>query len=197
MRELSQSEFSTTDKILRAALDLMEKRSFQSVTMKEIAAVAQVSEMTVFRHFKNKKNLLEEAVKKHSFILTMQDFFNTGIIWSLEEDLLLLSKIYQEEMKKNKSIFLIGVQERNTMPEIKNILLENPRQLKKFMMNYFIIMQEKKKMVESDVEAQVIAFMFMNFGYFFGTVITGEITAIPSEVFIKQSVQIFARGLQP
>ena len=64
---MSQSELSTTDKILHAAIGLMEQRSFQSVTMKEIAAVAEVSEMTVFRHFESKKKLLEAAVKEYSY----------------------------------------------------------------------------------------------------------------------------------
>jgi len=194
--DLSQEDLSTTDKILRAAIGLMEQRSFKSVTMKEIAAVAQVSEMTVFRHFESKKNLLEAAVKRYSFIRPMQEIFENKITWILEDDLLLISKLYQEGMKKNKSIFLIGMQERNTMPEIKKIALENPQQLKKFLIAYFIEMQDKKKIVASDPEAQAIAFMFMNFGYFFATVIGKEITEIPSEEFIQQSVQIFARGLQ-
>jgi len=196
VRALSQSELSTTDKILHAAIGLMEQRSFQSVTMKEIAAVAEVSEMTVFRHFESKKKLLEAAVKEYSYILPMKEIFENGIIWSLEEDLLLISKIYQESMKKNKSVFFIGIQERNTMPEIKKLALQNPRQLKKFLINYFMTMQAKNKMVASDAEGQAIAFMFMNFGYFFATVVGEEITTIPSEVFIEQSVQIFARGLQ-
>lgn len=194
---MSRSELNTTDKILQAAIGLMEKKSFQSVTMKEIATVAQVSEMTVFRHFENKKNLLEAAVKKYSYILSMQEIFLTKIIWNLEEDLLLISKIYHEGMKKNKSIFLIGVHERNTMPEIRKLSLEYPRQLKKLLVDYFVAMQQKNRMVKSDAEAQAIAFMFMNFGYFFATVIGEEITDIPSETFIKESVQIFARGLQP
>ena len=192
---MSQNDLSTTDKILRAAIGLMEERSFQSVTMKEIAAVARVSEMTVFRHFESKKNLLETAVKRYSYILPMQEIFETRISWNLEEDLLLISKIYHEEMKKNQSIVFIGIQERNTMPEIKKIALENPRQLKKILIAYFIEMQDKKKIVALDAEAQAIAFMFMNFGYFFASAIGEGITEIPSEEFIKQSVQIFARGL--
>lgn len=194
---MSQSDLSSTDKILRAAIELMEKRSFHSVTMKEIAAVAKVSEMTVFRHFASKKNLLAVAVKEYSYILPMQEIFDNGITWKLEKDLLLISKIYQQSMKKNKSVFFIGIQERHTMPEIKKLALENPRQLKKFLINYFKIMQEKNMMVKSDAETQAIAFMFMNFGYFFATVVGEDITTIPSEIFIKESVHIFVRGMQP
>ncbi|WP_131824686.1 TetR/AcrR family transcriptional regulator, partial [Bacillus paralicheniformis] len=48
----------TNERIISAALDLMQKYGFKSVTVKDIALHSGVSEMTVYRHFNTKLGLL-------------------------------------------------------------------------------------------------------------------------------------------
>ncbi len=52
---MSKNKLSTSDRILQSALQLMKEKGFQPVTIKEIADAANVSEMTIFRHFETKK----------------------------------------------------------------------------------------------------------------------------------------------
>jgi AcrR family transcriptional regulator len=50
------------DAVLKAALRLVTKRGFQSVSMNEIAAEARVGKMTLYRHWPNKAALVMDAL---------------------------------------------------------------------------------------------------------------------------------------
>ena len=63
-------DFSTTDeKIIKATFDFLQKEGFAKATTKKIAAGAGVNEVTIFRNFKNKKNLIETTKNYYLKIL--------------------------------------------------------------------------------------------------------------------------------
>ncbi len=190
-----KAELSTSDKILSAAIELFHDKGFKSVTMKEIAAAAEVSEMTVFRHFETKLGVLEAAIRKYSYIQPMKKLFEELIVWDLYEDLKEIAKTYNESMSRNKAISYIAIQERNTMPWITELAEHNPGRLKELLTRYFQEMQAKGKMVDTDPSAQATAFMTMNFGYFMSC--NPSIKSTEIDEFIEYGVQTFARGLRP
>jgi AcrR family transcriptional regulator len=53
---------TTEDKILRAATGVFAKRGVSGATTREIAQRARVNEVTLFRHFKNKDELLRRVI---------------------------------------------------------------------------------------------------------------------------------------
>lgn len=55
---------NTEDKILEATLNLVGKEGFDKATTRKIAEEAGVCELTLFRKFKNKENLVREAYRK-------------------------------------------------------------------------------------------------------------------------------------
>jgi AcrR family transcriptional regulator len=67
-----------------AAIDLMAERRYKTVT-KEIAKAASVSEMTVFRYFGSKLNILEHAVDQYSVSIPLAKVFKDHIVWDLEK----------------------------------------------------------------------------------------------------------------
>ncbi|WP_346010344.1 TetR/AcrR family transcriptional regulator [Paenibacillus sp. SYP-B3998] len=192
---MGNNELSTSDKILAAAIALFEEAGFKSVTMKDIALASGVSEMTVFRHFGTKNGVLEAAINKYSYVQPMKKLFEEQIVWDLHKDLLLVAKTYHESMHRNRSVIFIAVQERNTMPWISELVYEIPKQLKELLGGYFREMREKGELIDTDPEAQAVAFMTMNHGYF--SAHNPNIKAITEDVFIANSVQTFARGLKP
>ncbi|MCR5026928.1 MAG: TetR/AcrR family transcriptional regulator [Methanobrevibacter sp.] len=53
-------EFSSTDeKIIKATFGILQREGFAKATTKKIAAEAGVNEVTIFRNFQNKNNLVE------------------------------------------------------------------------------------------------------------------------------------------
>ena len=57
---ITMTEFNSTDKkIIKATFDILQKEGVTKTTTKKIAAEAGVNEVTIFRKFQNKKNLVE------------------------------------------------------------------------------------------------------------------------------------------
>lgn len=69
----------TERKILVAATKLFSEYGYNGVSTKKIADVAGVNEVTIFRNFENKSNLLQAVIRHFSF--------EGNIIQKLEEDL--------------------------------------------------------------------------------------------------------------
>ena len=69
-------EFNSTDmKIIMATFEILQEEGFAKATTKKIAAKAGVNEVTIFRNFKNKNNLVE----------TTKDYYRQVLILKLEE----------------------------------------------------------------------------------------------------------------
>lgn len=62
--DLKQGTAKTRTRLLKAAIEVFSTQGFVGATTREIARVAQVNEVTLFRHFQNKEQLLG-AVAQH------------------------------------------------------------------------------------------------------------------------------------
>lgn len=185
------------NKLMLAAIDLMAEKGYKGVSTKEIAAAAGVSEMTLFRNFGSKQNLLEKAVDHYHYSIEMTNVFQEKIIWDLRADLLMISHMYFEIMERNRKLFLIVLKD-DELFEIREKAQKHPRILLDLLTNYFTEMQKKKKMVATDAETQAITFMWMNYGAFMSQLFgASTITKIPMHDFIKSSVELFVRALTP
>lgn len=189
----------TADRIILAASELFQENGFHPVSMKNIAVRANVSEMTVFRHFTSKKQVLEAVIKKMSYIPPLKEVFDDRICWDLETDLLLISETYQKIMMCNQSAFLISLREEKTIPEISEFIRQGPPQFKSFLKNYFLTMQEKKKIEKNDIESLTLTFMAINFGYFFFKVCGREMemVGVSDKQYLETAIHLFARGIKP
>ena len=65
----------TDEKIIRATFKIVQKEGIQKATTKKIAAEAGVNEVTIFRNFENKRNLIE----------TTKEFYMAALIEKLTE----------------------------------------------------------------------------------------------------------------
>jgi TetR/AcrR family transcriptional repressor of mexJK operon len=194
---MSENELITADKIIQAAVALIEEKGFHSVTMKEIASAVGISEMTVFRHFSSKKGVLEAVIQECSFVPPLREIFENKLTWELETDLILISETYQQIMERNQSVVLILIQERTTLSS-ENWENLPPYHFKDFMVNYFKEMQTKRKIVTQDIDALTLAFMSMNFGYFFSkAMFTKKFVDVSNKAYLEVCVQLFVKGLKP
>lgn len=193
---MSSNKLSTSDRILQSVLQLMKEKGFHLVTIKEIADGANVSEMTVFRHFETKKGVLEAAIERNTIFPSFKQTFDKDIAWDLEKDLLQIAHLYLNLMERNESICLIAIQERVSMPELIDLVSSKTEQLKEYITAYFNTMQEKKKMIQSDSYTQASTFLATMFSYFISTALWGgKFINITKEEFIKNTVKTFCYGL--
>ncbi|WP_416151843.1 TetR/AcrR family transcriptional regulator [Salipaludibacillus sp. HK11] len=193
---MKTNALSTEDIILETAIDLMEKKGFKAVTTKEIALKSGFSEMTLFRHFGTKHNILERAVETHSYLIDMKTILFDKVEYDLKNDLTRVSKTYHRYNQHNNKMVLLSFQERNTHPFIGERLSENPKRLKMYLIEYFKIMQKKGKMIQVDPEVHAMNFLWMNLGYFMSFQLGGrKVVELPLDQFIEESVDLFVRGL--
>jgi len=68
----------TREKILLAAYRCFSRRGFMGATTKEIARQAGTSEVTLFRHFKNKRELFEEVLNRFSVLPDIEKIAPNG-----------------------------------------------------------------------------------------------------------------------
>lgn len=193
---MSDDAAVTADRILLAASELFLENGFHPVSMKNIASRAKVSEMTVFRHFSSKKQVLEAVVKKMSYIPPLKEVFEGRLCWDLETDLLLISETYQKIMTDNQAVFLITLREEKAIPEIGEFIRSGPPQFRSFLENYFRAMQDKKIIVKADTESLALTFMAINFGFFFFKACGHQLVGVADKEYMETSVRLFARGIK-
>ena len=116
-------EFSSTDeKIIKATFGILQSEWFTKATTKKIAAEAGVNEVTIFRNFKNKNNLVEITKDYYLQLLIgkLEEIFefqeDEGIeeylkitffgILNLSEDDLSIIRVAMEEVRENPEIEL-------------------------------------------------------------------------------------------
>ena len=81
------SKLDTRKKILDCALTLFSKNGYKLTTIKEIALLANVNEITVFRHFQTKDGLLDEIFKSYSKVSVIYDLLFGHLSGNLSVDL--------------------------------------------------------------------------------------------------------------
>ena len=192
------NQIATSDKILLAAIDLMAEKGYDGTTTKEIAAAAGVNEITLFRHFGTKANLIEAAFRRYHYADEMVRLFQDSLIGDLHADLLLISRTYHKLMNRNRKLLSIAQKGSNSLPqEVYNEAGRHPRQMRDLLVKYLQDMSELGKINTPNPEVAALSFMWMNYGAFFSEL--GGAAAARSEqltdAFIEESARLFARGL--
>ncbi|HWI54856.1 MAG TPA: TetR/AcrR family transcriptional regulator [Desulfobacteria bacterium] len=165
----------TSDRILDASIVLFSQKGYSEVTTKEIAKEAGVCEMTLFRHFENKRNLFAQAVEKFVFLPAIKPLFEEYLEWDLEKDLAKISLTYQETLKNNHKIIWMEIKNEEFSTDPDGPLFKFPRELKRLLVNYLEKMKERG-VVKEDPHTLAVMFLTTNFGYFMTTLLNHELT---------------------
>ncbi|MGF9766974.1 TetR/AcrR family transcriptional regulator [Bacillus albus] len=188
----------TAEKIIQAAIELVKEKGYTAATTKEIAMRAGVNEVTIFRNFKSKKGVIEAAVAEFSYVPHLKHFLQTEIVWELETDLKNLARHYHKFLDSIKDIISIGIREAREFPELDEEISKIPKGLKEELIIYFAEMQEQGKIIHTNIEAQVMNFIWINFGYFLSKLrFENRLMEIDDEKFIENNIVLYARALRP
>lgn len=194
----STEKASTKDRMLQAAIDLMAEQGYKGTSTKEIAAAAGVSEMTLFRHFGSKQNLLEEAVDRYYYTVEFRKLFAERVTWDLETDLRLIGTRYHELMERNRSIIQIINKEGQSIPGFAERVHKHPRALQEMLTHYFESMKMKGKLTDVDAAANAASFLWMHHGAFLSRLPGGSMLLdVPIADFVDNGAILFARALTP
>ena len=95
---------STADRILDAAIGLMNTKGYNPVSVREIAKAVGLSEMTVFRHFPSKYAMLMAAMRRAPYAEMIEDVFTTHVRWELEHDLRHFMRRYMDIAEQDRHL---------------------------------------------------------------------------------------------
>ncbi|MDD5018173.1 MAG: helix-turn-helix domain containing protein [Eubacteriales bacterium] len=155
----------THQHIITAAKELFEKKGFAAATTKEIAMNADVSEVTLFRHFNTKRNLFEETVHGCIHPYVIDEYLKNGATYDLEHDLTHIAHNIMETYKQNMPMLKMIMRDkiRGSAPELH--VQKNERCAENNLLAYFTTM---KKMGKINAEPKMaIKFFVTNItGYF-------------------------------
>jgi AcrR family transcriptional regulator len=189
---------STSERIIQAFIELFRDYGYKGTTTRAIAEKAGVNEVTIFRHFGNKKGIMEAAIQSVSYHPMLEKVINEQMVWDLEQDLWVIAEGYHTYMEKIKDLVMIGLSEAQLFPELNETIVNIPKQLKDMMVLYFNEMNKRGKLVDTDIDFQAMNFIWLNFGYFLSKSRFGDsVISSSKKDFIKHSVYLFARGLTP
>ncbi|WP_248924778.1 TetR/AcrR family transcriptional regulator [Paenibacillus hamazuiensis] len=197
-KKINQSK-SSSERLLRAVIDLVAEKGYHGVSTKEIAAAAGVNEVTLFRQFGSKQKLLETAFHHFHYSEVMTKLFQEELVGELYPDLLLISRSYQKTMNRNRKIIQIALKESHIFAEFQEKANKHPQKLKELLTGYFNAMQAKGKMISTNSELQALTFMWMNYGAFISN-LNADDSVFPSaemEAFIEESARTLTRALTP
>lgn len=191
------TEKSTKERIISAAIELVNELGYLGATTRRIAEKAGVNEVTIFRHFGNKKGLVQAAIDSFAIPERVLDEIDQFMTWDLEHDLPLLVKHYHEVIEQKREVILLGLKEAGTFPELDELIAHIPTMYTEKVTSYFEKMIDKGNLRESDPTTLATSFIYMNFGYFLlKNRVDAKRGTIDLDEFITNNVALFIRSIQ-
>lgn len=185
----------TRERILQAAMTLFADEGYDQITTKQIAERAGVSEITLFRHFKKKRYLLEHAIDSHVFAPDFDVLFEEKLVGDLIVDLKKIAHYYQKILSQNRKVILMELRGREGEEPWTSPLFKFPVQLKKRLTHY---LESQEYQLKSGWTAELIATQFIasNFGLFMGSAVIVELLDEAELVMVvDRFVDLFCEGM--
>jgi AcrR family transcriptional regulator len=192
----------TRQRILNAAIHVFSEKGYIGATTRAIAAAAGVNEVTIFRHFGNKKNLLLAAVDYYSPLPGMERLIETEFTGDYRQDLLRLGNHFLEKLNEpwhltiRRKILLTFLQEIHREPEMRGAILPRFKRIRHLLQEYLERQIEQKTVKELDAATMVEAILGMFFSYGLLRPLLDEHTPDKksSAHIVSQFVEIFVEG---
>jgi AcrR family transcriptional regulator len=186
----------TRRKIITAATRLFTQQGYARVTTRAIADEAQVNEVTLFRHFGNKKNVFIACIEN----FTAQGFasnFEQHLTGDFETDITHMARAQIQDMVENYAVIRMVMRDAQEVPEIKAAILDITARNAARITAYFHD-QIKAGAIRNDLDPAILAHAFDSLfsSYVLFSTIFGEHDQRqpPPEPVIQQLVSLFIYG---
>lgn len=192
-------EFNDTDiKIINATFIILQKEGFAKATTKKIDAEAEVNEVTIFRRFQNKKNLVEKTKEYHFQILIdkLREIFDFNdddeIEGYLQSNFIGLLNLSDRDF----AVFKIAMEEVRNIPDKKQLISRITDTIIDKLEKFFNSQIEKGKIRQ--IDSRVLALMC--FSITFQSVILWRVyednTNIDADRYAKSFLDILYNGIK-
>jgi AcrR family transcriptional regulator len=197
MGRTSRGATETRDRLIKAAIEVFSTAGYVGATTREIARVAEVSEVTLFRHFQSKEQLLS-AVAQHITALRMESFTDQNE-WThdLHADLFHYAQLYDDMLEEHEALFRMFIGEAQRHPtEALEVLQRSLLPLREKLISYLQTSVERGSVrLEIDLPLAVDQFT----GMLLAGMVRRHVSLIKRnyshQQYLESCVDIFVRGI--
>ena len=119
----------TSQKIVDAAMALIRDKGYVTTTTKEIAKEAGVNECTLFRKFKNKKDIVLQGVNQAQWRADVTPEIFENVQWDLQADLEMFMRAYMDRMTPDFVNLSIGLRAPQLYEETSSLIMKVPQEI--------------------------------------------------------------------
>lgn len=186
----------TSQKIIDAAMALVRDKGYVATTTKEIAKAAGVNECTLFRKFESKKDIVIQGANQTGWRADIAPEIFEKITWELETDLEMFMRAYMDRMTPDFVNLSIGLRAPQLYEETRQLIMKVPQTFLEAFTDYLNRMCARGKIPRKDFKALAMTVFSATFGYTFLSASFGkELTEVEKDEYIRNSVQMFAKGI--
>jgi AcrR family transcriptional regulator len=197
MDRTSEKTQQTRTRLLKAAAEVFARAGVAGATTKEIARVAGVNEVTLFRHFHSKDELLGAVVAQATALQVEALAHQEEWTQNLTEDLRHYASLYNSMLEEHEALIRTFIGEAKRHPEAANrIIAEAVIPLREKLVAY-LRKAQKRGDVREDIDLKPAVDLFT------GMLLAGMLrrNATPTslgysrESYIETCVGVFVRGI--
>lgn len=186
----------TSQKIIDAAMALVRDKGYVATTTKEIAKAAGVNECTLFRKFESKKDIVLQGANQAGWRANIEPEIFEKAVWDLQADLEMFMRAYMDRMTPDFVNLSIGLRAPQLYEETKQLIMKVPQAFLVSFTDYLHQMCALGKIPKRDFKALALSVFSAAFGYTFLNASFGkELTDVEKDEYIKESVQMFVKGI--
>jgi AcrR family transcriptional regulator len=186
----------TRQRMIAAGMHLFWEVGYSQATTRAIADAAGVNEVTLFRHFGNKKNLLMACIETFN-ASAFAAKFETELTGDYRQDILRMAHLQIQETAGSLEMLRLLLCDARNVPELREAMLAGGRGNLARLSGYFQ-RQIDAGVVRSDIPADVLASAFDSlfstnviFENFFQASLSPR---LPAEEIIRPLVDLFVQG---
>jgi AcrR family transcriptional regulator len=185
----------TRERILQAAAQVFAEQGYARATTRALADAARVNEVTLFRHFGNKKSLFAAVIDEHA-APALTAALATQLTGDYRQDLLTMGRHIMEVMLQRRDAVRLMLCEAVHFPEVREVMAQNPRQLRRMLAGYLERQMGQGRVRELHPEAAAQAFWGMFFAYAMSLGLLAEPVSpdLSTEELVAQFVDVFMQG---
>jgi AcrR family transcriptional regulator len=186
----------TRERIIAAAAEIIAEKGYTRTTTRAIADAADVNEVTIFRHFGSKRNLLSEMINQHSALPNLSALIESQLTGEIQQDLIRLATVFFGKITERREAMRLMLCEAGELPEVREVIVQIPDQLRGVLTCYFQSQMDTGRMREMHPELAAQAFLGMFFSYGIAREMLDSQIAVevPQEAMIAQFVDVFING---
>jgi AcrR family transcriptional regulator len=195
-RFISSCADKTRQRLFAAATETLNRRGIQGATTREIARRAGVHEITLFRHFKSKEQLLRAMLKRGLAAKAAALDENSSRKENLRESMEKYGRHYYSYLERNKG-FAGALLASHLLPKSMQVLIAEVICPVRERLIFILADAQKDGVVQSDVHIET-AFDAFHDALYAGMLLQGAYVGqnYSTDAYVSTVVEVFVRGMK-